>query len=353
MKIVVVGDIIVAKETLADAARTLEITKNKELEIIQVEWETKDKSEFAKKAQNLELNGPSAEPAPQDLINNISDADILLVHFCPVSKELLANAKNLKLIGTCRGGLEHIDVDAATSHNIPVVHVIRNAEATSDLALGLMFAESRNIARAHAAIMQGEWKKEYPNSKFTKSMNNMSVGIIGLGNIGLLVAQKCAALNMKVFGFDSFMSPEAQKELPNYVEWVDKETLFKESDFVSVHLRLSEATENFVNKEAFSLMKSTSYLINTSRAGCVNREDLVNALQNKEIGGCGLDVFWEEPIPKNDPLLKLDNVTLTPHIAGNVYDALPMSPFLLANTINEFTEKEITQRVINYRKIKV
>ena len=353
MKVVVVGDIIVDKDIITESVKDLTILEGKEYDIVSLVWESKDKLDFSKKAQNLELNGPGAESVPEALLKEIVDADILLVHFCPLSRETLNHARKLKLIGTCRGGLEHIDLKAASEMNIPVVHVIRNAEATSDLTIGLMFAETRNIARSHAALMQGEWKKEYVNSKFTKSMNNMSVGIIGLGNIGLLVAEKCAALKMKVRGYDAFMSPDAVSELPDYVEWVEKETLFSESDIVSVHLRLSEATENFVNKDVLNLMKPTSYLINTSRAGCVNRDDLIDALKLKTIGGCALDVFWTEPLPKDDDLLKLENVTLTPHTAGNVFDALPMSPFLLASTINEFTESKIMTRVANKKDIEV
>lgn len=353
MKVIVVGDIIVSKETLAASVEELALLKKDTYDLVEIEWPSRDKLEFSKRAQNLELHGPSAEAVPQRLLDEIVDADIVLVHFCPLSKETLALAKNLKLIGTCRGGLEHIDIKAASEKNIPVIHVIRNAEATSDLTLGLMFAETRNIARAHAALMQGEWKKEYPNSKFTKSMKNMSVGIIGLGNIGLLVAEKCAALKMKVRGYDGFMSAEAIEALPSYVEWVDRETLFTESDIVSIHLRLSDATENFVNKDMLNLMKPSAYLINTSRAGCVNREDLIDALKNKKIGGCGLDVFWTEPLPEGDELLQLDNVTLTPHSAGNVFDALPMSPFLLASTINEFTENRVMTRVVNKKEIEV
>lgn len=133
MKIVVAGDIIVSSELLAEAAESLKI--NDDTEIKKIVWKADDRKEFQKKALNIETNGPDAEEIPEELYKEIEDADILLVHFCPVPKKLIEMAQNLKLIGTCRGGLEHIDVDAATEKNIPVIHVIRNAEATSDLLL--------------------------------------------------------------------------------------------------------------------------------------------------------------------------------------------------------------------------
>ena len=139
MKVVVVGDIVVAPSLLEEAAK--ELATDEKLDIVSIEWETKDRLDFRSKAQNLELNGPEAEKAPEQLYIEIVDADILMVHFCPVSKELISKATKLKLIATCRGGLEHVDVSVATEKNIPVMHVIRNAEATSDFAIGLMFAE--------------------------------------------------------------------------------------------------------------------------------------------------------------------------------------------------------------------
>ncbi len=158
MKIVAVGDIIVSEALLAQAASSLNV--GEKAEIIEMFWPARDRKDFQRKALNLEMNGPDAEEIPNELYEEVRDADILLVHFCPVSRRLIEAGKKLKLIGTCRGGMEHIDVQAATEKNIPVIHVIRNAEATSDFTVGLMFAETRNIARAHAALKEGIWRKE-------------------------------------------------------------------------------------------------------------------------------------------------------------------------------------------------
>lgn len=349
MKIVVIGDRIVSEDLLADAVTRLNF--DEELEIKALHWNTDDRLDFQKRALNLEKNGPTAEEPPQEVWDEIEDADYLLVHFAPVSEKLIKAGKKLKMIGTCRGGMEHIDVQAATEQNIPVIHVIRNAEATSDFTIGLMFAETRNIARAHCAMKQGEWRKDYVNNNYTTTFNEMTLGILGLGHIGKLVAKKAIGLGMKVTAYDPFITQEAVIESGLDVELVSRETLYGESDIVSIHLRATPETEKSVNKEWLSLMKPTAYLINTSRAQVVDREDLLEALENKTIGGAALDVFWQEPIPKDDPFLKLDNITLTSHNAGNVVDALPKSPYLLVSVINEYLEKGTSEMIVNRKDI--
>ncbi len=350
MKIVVIGDIIVPLELLIQAAETLgDPSQNM---IFPILWPAETRQEFQKKAQNIEKNGPTAEKVPEEAYRAIVDADILLTHFCPVPEELIAAGTQLKLIGTCRGGMEHVDVAAATKRNIPVIHCIRNAEATSDFAIGLMFAETRNIARAHAALKQGEWRKKYVNGDFTTSMCEMTLGVVGLGHIGKLVAKKAAGVGMKVIAYDPYVKQEALDENRLPVKLVAQEELFKTADIVSLHLRLTPETENSVGKKLLSLMKPTAYLINTSRAGVLDKEALIEALRNRTIGGAALDVFWEEPLPVGDPIFDLDNLTITPHNAGNVVDALPKSPLLLARTIKAFWETGKSDMVVNLRDIK-
>lgn len=349
MKIVIVGDLVVPCNLLEEAARSL--LPNGEGEIVAVEWPCESRSEFQKKAFNIEKNGPTAEPVPNEVYKEVADADILLTHFCPVPEKLVEAGQKLSLIGTCRGGMEHIDIAAATKRNIPVIHCIRNAEATSDMAIGLLFAETRNIARAHAALKQGEWRKDYVNSSYTTSLCEMTLGVVGLGHIGKLVAKKAHGIGMKVIAFDPFVSQAEADAAGLSITMVEKENLFKTADVISLHMRLTPETENSIGKELLALMKPTAYLINTSRAGVLERAAFLNALENKKIGGAALDVFWEEPIPKDDPLLKLDNLTMTPHTAGNVVDALPKSPLLLARTIQDFWAKGTSDMVVNLRQI--
>lgn len=350
MKIVIIGDPVVSSEIMKEAVDHLHI--NEEIEIVSLFWYSKDRKEFQRKALNLETNGPEAEPVPEELYTEIIDANILLVHFCPVPAAIIERGQNLKLIGTCRGGMEHIDVDAATKQNIPVIHCIRNAEATSDFAIGLMFAETRNIARAFAAMKTGDWRKDYVNSSYTTTFSEMTLGIIGLGHIGKLVAKKAIGLGMRVIAYDPYVTKDALNEKGLDVVLLEKEEVFATADIISLHLRTTPETENSINKDLLDLMKPTAYLINTSRAKVLVKDDLIEALQKKKIGGAALDVYWQEPLDKDDPLLKLDNITLTPHNAGNVVDALPKSPKLLVTTINEFWQSGKSDMVVNLRQIK-
>lgn len=348
MKIVVIGDIVVSCDLLVEAAQSLDAAA----EVVAIEWPNASRQEFQRRAQNLEKNGPEAEPVPQAAYEAVADADVLLTHFCPVPRALIETGQNLKLIGTCRGGMEHVDVAAATERNIPVIHCIRNAEATSDFAVGLIFAETRNIARAHAALKQGEWRKEYVNSGYTTSMCEMTLGLVGLGNIGKLVAKKGLGIGMKkVVAYDPYITQEQLDEQGLDVTLVDEKELFRTADVISLHLRLTDETAGCINKDLLGLMKSTAYLINTSRAGVVNKSDLMEALQERKIGGCALDVFWDEPVSADDPILALDNVTMTPHNAGNVVDALPKSPLLLARKIREYWESGTSDMVVNLKQL--
>ena len=157
-------------------------------------------------------------------------------------------------------------------------------------------------------------------------MREMTVGIIGLGHIGRLVAEKAAGIGMKIIAYDPFVTQDVMNAKGIAVTMKEREEVFREADIISLHLRVTPETENSINEEVISLMKPTAYLINTSRAKVLDKEAFIEALENKRIGGAALDVYWNEPLDKDDPLLKLDNITFTPHNAGNVVAALPKSP---------------------------
>lgn len=349
MKVLVVGDAPVSEDLLAEAAAKLSI--NEPFTITKLHWGSDSRQEFQKRALNIEKNGPSVEVPPSELVRELEDTDFLFVHFCPLSAETISHGKKLQLIGTCRGGLEHIDIQAATAARIPVFHVIRNAEATSDFAIGLMFAETRNIARGHAALKNGEWRKEYPNAAYTSAIKDLVLGVVGFGNIGKLVAKKCLGLGMTVLVHDPFVKQADIDKLGINAKLVSQSELFQTADIVSLHLRLTPETEGIINKDLLGLMKPSAYLINTSRAGVVKKEDLIEALHNRSIGGAALDVFWDEPLSSDDPILKLDNLTFTPHLAGNVVDALPKSPKLLIDTINLYWEKGFSDMLVNAKDL--
>ena len=349
MKIVAVGDIYVDPETIAKEAKRIAI--DEDITVISYNWENESKEVFRKRAHHIELEGPEAETFPEALYEAIRDADMFLTHFCPVPAKLIEHAERLKLIGTCRTGLEHIDVNAATARNIPVVHCIRNATAVADFVLGLLISETRNIARGHKSITEGHWGQSFPNSQFTTTLDRLKVGLVGLGYIGKMVAQRLTALNIEVIGTDPYVSQDELLEEGLKIEKVSIEDLFATCDVVSIHLRQTPKTINMIDQKLLGLMKSSSYFINTSRAGVVNEADLLSILKQKKIAGAAIDVWWEEPIPKDSEFLTLDNVTATPHIAGETVDAIPLSPKLLVDEINKFLITGKNSMVVNLKQI--
>lgn len=342
-RIVVVGDAYVSPTTMKAAAEQLSCPQ---AEIVPVLWGSGDKNEFALMQTAIEHDGPDAAPYPPELETLIAQADVLMVHFCPLPASLLQKARRLKLVGVCRGGVDNIAVDALTEKKIPLVHIIRNAEAVAEFTLGMILSETRNIARSHRLLMQGLWPDTFPNSDFTATLKNLTVGIAGLGNIGALLAQKLHALGVKVLGFDAYLPQSAMDALP--VEQVGTlEELFSRADVISLHLRLTQENQGMIGSALIARMKPTAYLINAARAGLIDEAALVDALRTHRIAGAALDVFREEPLRSNSPLLTMDNVTLTPHIAGDTVDAIALSPFPLAQAMAEVLDKGRTNRVYN------
>lgn len=348
MKIVVMYDYAIDAQLFEDALHTLDPSA----EVVLVPWEINTpKDVLTAKQLNMEKNGPDVEPTAPEAYAAVSDADVLLTHLAPIPESLIAAGPKLRLVGTVRGGMEHVDIAACTAHNIPVIHCIRNADCTSDFTVGLILAETRNIARGHAAIMRGDYRREFVNDAYTTSLCNMRVGIVGLGHIGKLVARKLTGFGCELVGYDPYVTQEALDAAGLPVRKVALEELFSTSDVVTLHLRVTPETKNMVNAQLIGLMKPTAYLINAARAGVLDRDAFVDALRERRIGGGALDVYWEEPLAADDPLLALDNVTLTPHIAGTVVDALPRSPLLLVDEIRRFWETGASDMVVNLRDI--
>ncbi|MED2006248.1 2-hydroxyacid dehydrogenase [Brevibacillus laterosporus] len=348
MKIVVVGDALVSSNDLEKAAHQLNINENKEVE--KFEWYSQlTKDEFQEKILEIEKGGSEAVDIPEGICEALVDADMLLVHIAPVSKKMIEAGKNLKFIGASRGGMENVAVEAATERKIPVFHVIRNAEPVADFTVALMYAETRNIARAHHAIKEKRWDKAFSNDPYKTTLANHTIGLIGLGYIGKLVVRRLNGLGVKAIAYDPFVDIEKLRKEGLDIELKGLEEVFSEADIVSLHMRVTPETTNMVNDHLLGLMKPSAYLINTARAAVVDREALVKALQNKQIAGAAIDVFWTEPLPENDEFLSLDNVTLTTHIAGDTIDAIPRSPYLLKDVLNDYFEKGYSDMQVNLK----
>jgi len=342
MNILCIGDTMIPGKNIAEAAQELHV---KPINIETDDWET-DWNKLQDRRLIIEKQGPSAEKVVSQIANANKDTEILLVLFCPVSREAIETLPELKLIGASRAGLENIDVDYATKKGI-VVHNIkgRNAQAVSDYTIGLILSEARNIARSHSAVKNGIWQKNFANSDMIPELQDKTIGLIGFGYIGQLVAQKLSGFRTNILAFDPYVEEEAIRKYQ--AKRVSLEDLLKNSDFVSLHARLGQENKDMLGDKELSWMKRSAYLINTARAGLIQEDALFESLKDKKIAGAALDVFWQEPIVENSRWLTLDNVTLTSHIAGTTTEALTKSPFLLVQDINRLFQDNNPRFIVN------
>jgi D-3-phosphoglycerate dehydrogenase / 2-oxoglutarate reductase len=291
----------------------------------------------------VEKGGAAAYRPPPYVFEAAAGADVLVTQFCTVPATLLEACPQLKVVGVLRAGVENVDVAAATARGVLVVNTPgRNADAVADFTVGVLIAEARNIARGHHGLHQGKWLREYANSGHIPDLPGKTVGIVGLGEIGRKVARRLAGFDMAILAYDPFVTAP-----PAGIRMVDLPTLMAESDFVTVHARLTKETERLVSRALLARMKPTAYLINTSRSALVDEPALVEALRERRIAGAALDVFDHEPPGLDDPLLQLQNVTLTPHMAGGSNDAFFNCPKLLAAELGKLLDGGEPRSVVN------
>jgi D-3-phosphoglycerate dehydrogenase len=342
MNILCIGDAMISSKYFAEAARQLHI-KVSNIEVN--DWE-KDWDKLQKRRLAIEKRGPSAEKVVSQISNANKGTEILLALFCPISRETMDALPQLRLIGVARGGLENVDIGYATRKGILIHHIKgRNAQAVSDFTVGLIIAEARNITRSYYAIKNGVWRKNYTNSDMIPELQEKTIGLIGFGYVGQLVAKKLSGFEVKILAYDPYISDDITHKYN--ARKVNLQYLLQNSDFISLHARLEKENENMLGERELALIKKTAYLINTARAGLIKEDALFDLLKNRRIAGAALDVFWEEPISKDSPWLMLDNVTLTSHIAGTTREALTKSPFLLVEDINKLLDSKSPQFVVN------
>ncbi len=340
MKLVGIGDLFIPKEYIESGFKPFE---QYGVRIETLDWQLKDFQELQNINLLVEKGGSEAYEPPQYILDAVSDADIIITEFCTVTKKMIEHCKNLKVIGVLRAGIENINLEAANQNGILVFNTPgRNSDAVADFTIGMIIAECRNIAKGHLGLKNGEWIREYPNSFYIPDLPGKTVGIVGLGEIGQKVAKRLVGFDVKMLGFDPYVTNP-----PYDIEMVSLERLMTESDFVTIHARMTKETEKMISKELIAKMKPTAYLVNTSRAGLVDEQALWEALKNKRIAGAALDVFNVEPPEKDYPLVTLDNVTITPHMAGGSKDAFLNSPKKLAVEMAKLWSKEPSRYIVN------
>jgi D-3-phosphoglycerate dehydrogenase len=278
-----------------------------------------------------------------DLAETIGAYDAIVVRSATkVTAELIGRADNLKVIGRAGVGIDNVDVEAATRRGIVVANapestVISAAEHT----IGLLVALTRNIPQAHAALKQGRWeRKAYGGVELA----DKTLGVLGFGRIGQQVARRAAGLGMRVVAYDPFVSPDRFRELG--VERVESEReVYAAADFITLHLPLTDETRGSINAKAFGRMRTGVRIVNAARGALVDEDDLLEALKSGKVGGAALDVFSTEPY--TGPLLELDNVVATPHLAASTEEAQDRAGVIIAEQVAAALDGGLVSNAVN------
>ncbi len=251
------------------------------------------------------------------IVGFIGDAEIAITQLAPFSAAMMKRMPGLKLIVAARGGPVNIDLAAARERNILVVNAPgRNASAVAEFTIGAIIAETRLIARGHDALRKGVWRGDlYRADLLGQELSQMTVGVIGYGHIGTKVVRLLKAFGSRVLVADPYVDLSSEDASAG-VRRVTLETLLRESDVVTLHARVTAETRGFIGRAEFAAMRKGAVFINTARGPMVDYDALTHALKSGHLRGAALETFAIEPVPADLELLRLDNVTLTPHIAG-------------------------------------
>ena len=280
---------------------------------------------------------------PDELNQNINSYDGLIVRSATkVNKEVIENAKNLKVVGRAGAGVDNIDIKAAKQKNIIVMNTPGgNTNATAEHTLALLLSLSRKISKADITTHKGEWAKK---SLKGNEIKGKTIGIIGFGNVGKRFAQMCNALGLKVLIYSKTFDT-IRNEFPDYMS-CDLNKILKEADIISFHCKPNPDGSSIISAKEINIMKKNVLIINTARGNLVSEIDLKDAIKNNTIGGVALDVFEEEPA-KNNILFGLENVLLTPHIAASTAEAQIIVAEMIANQfVDFFLKNKISNSVI-------
>ena len=249
----------------------------------------------------------------RDILRETEFADAVMVHFDQIDKDVISNLKNCRIIARSAVGYDNIDLDAASSANIPVTNVPDYCvEEVSNHTLMMILNSAKKFNQLEANVKKGLWG-DFAIAKPIHAVRGQTLGLLGCGRIARCLAVKAQVFGIKVIAYDPYIKPEAVKDFG--VTLVSREELLAQSDFISMHLLLNEDTRKSINADFFKKMKNSAIFVNTARGGLVDEDALIEALRTGEIAGAALDVLTEEGIDKDAPLQKFDNVIITPHAA--------------------------------------
>jgi glyoxylate reductase len=294
-----------------------------------------------------------APPPKKVVIEKARDVDALATLLSDkIDAEVFDAAPKLKIVAQLAVGFDNIDIPEATKRGIYVTNTPEVlTDTTADFAWTLLMALARRVVEADKYVRTGQWKVGWhPAMLQGRDVYGATIGVVGAGRIGYAVAKRATGFDMKILFYDVIPRPEIEKL---GAKKVDLDTLLKESDFVSIHVPLMKETHHLINAEKLKLMKKTAYLINNSRGPVVDEKALYQALKEGRIAGAGLDVFEQEPTPMDNPLLKLDNVVVAPHISSASYETRSEMAKMVADNLVAFFEGRKPPNLVNPDVMKV
>jgi len=286
----------------------------------------------------------------EQIAKDVEDCDAILARTAPFPAEVLKAGKKLKVVARHGVGVDNIDLKTAEELGIWVTNApLSNANSVAEHTIGFIIACARNMVRCDKEFRAGNF--EIRNQLNGYDLEGKTLGLIGVGRIGTMVAKKAAlGLDMKVIGYDPYVTQD--KVIPQIELINDWDYIFKNADFISLHMPANEKTKGIVGMKEFEMMKPTAYFINCARGEIVNEPDLIEALKNKKIAGAALDVFSSEPLPMDSPLFKLDNLIMTPHNAALTKEATMRMALHAAIGIDEVLSGKKPSWPVNNPKIK-
>ena len=272
-----------------------------------------------KKTYQIEIHSGNIPIPRSKLLKKIEEIDGLICFpYDIIDKELIESAKRLKVISTYSVGYDHIDIEFAKKKKIRVGYtpeVLTNA--TADLSFSLIIDLLRRVSEGDRIIRAGKWTEIYGAYDYVGlDLQEKTLGILGMGRIGSTLAKRAKAFNMKII-YHNRKPVSKSKEKLSGAKYVPFSQLLAKSDIISIHVPHTKQTDQLFNKQIFSKMKNSAFIINTARGKIINEKDLITALKNQTIAGAALDVFEKEPIGKNHPFVKLQNIVLAPHIGSS------------------------------------
>ena len=278
-----------------------------------------------------------------DLAQKIVDYDALIVRSSvKVTAKVLAQARKLRVIGRAGVGVDNIDLNQASLQGIIVMNTPgANSMATAEHTLAMLLAMCRHIPQAYVSLRKREWnRKDFIGGQ----LHRKTIGLIGLGRVGSLVAARCRAFGMKVIAYDPYIGDDVARDLQ--VTLVHLDELFSQADFISLHAALTPETTAIINAQTIALMKDGVRIVNCARGALIDEHDLVEALRSKKVAGAALDVFVDEPLPADSPLRDLSNLILTPHLAASTVEAqADISAQILSQVLDALREVEFRHAV--------